>query len=186
MQAKGRQSFKTVMIIYCRNVCVPLLLPVSAPWDEVCATQCDFAAPLFKIWSLLHQSLTLAGSMTCTVQLKWQKQCGATSKLRLQETYLLLLIHWAPCLCHLNKPQANKKKTKGKREGSSQMSPRYVRQPSQDWQSWHTANHKPMNKPSGGQNWAAESNLRCHGIKMLKIVVVLATNFWGDLLLSNS
>lgn len=31
---------------------------------------------------------------------------------RPQETLLLLLIHWAPCLCHLNKPQANKEKTR--------------------------------------------------------------------------
>ena len=93
MQEKGGYSFQTVMIIDCRNGCHPLLLPVSAPWDEVCATQCDLATPLFKTWSLVHESLTVAGSMTCTVQLKWQKHCGATSKLRPQETYLLLLIH---------------------------------------------------------------------------------------------
>ena len=129
MQAKGRHSFETVMIIDCRDGCHPLLLPVSPLWDEVCATQCDLATPFFKMWSLVHQSLILAGSMTFTVQLKCQKQCGATSKLRPLETYLLLLIYWAPCLCHLNKPQVNKKKTKEKREGSSQMSPRYVRQP---------------------------------------------------------
>ena len=31
------------------------------------------------------------------------------------------------------------------------MSPRYVRQPSNDWQSWHTADHTHRNKPSGDQ-----------------------------------
>ena len=132
---KSDKLFQTTMIIDRKNGCHPVILPVSTLWEEVCATQCDLATLLFKMWGLGPKPLTLAGSMTCTVKLKWQKQCGATSKLRLQETYLLLLIHWAPCLCHLNKPQANKKKTKGKREGSSQMSPRYVRQPSQDWQS---------------------------------------------------
>ena len=147
MQANGWHLFQTVMIIDCRNGCHLLLLPVSALWDEVCATQCDLVTPLFKTCSLVDQSLTLAGSITCTVQLKWQKQCGATSRLRPQETYLLLLIHWAPCLCHLNKPQANKKKTKRKRDGSSQMSPRYVRWPSHDCQSWHTADHKHMKSP---------------------------------------
>ena len=85
MQEKGGYSFQTVMTIDCRSGCHPLLLSVSPLWDEVCATQCDLATPFFKMWSLVHQSLTLAGSMTCTVQLKWQKQCGATSKLRPQK-----------------------------------------------------------------------------------------------------
>ena len=31
------------------------------------------------------------------------------------------------------------------------MSPRYVREPSNDWQSWHTADHTHRNKPSGDQ-----------------------------------
>ena len=110
MQAKGGHSFETVMIIDCRDGCHPLLLPVSPLWDEVCATQCDLATPFFKMWTLVHQSLILAGSMTCTVQLKCQKQCGATSKLRPLETYLLLFIYWAPCLCHLNKPRLIRKR----------------------------------------------------------------------------
>ena len=62
--------------------------------------------------------------------------------------------------------QANKVNTKWKRDGSSQMSPRYERQPSQHWQSWHTADHKHMKKPSGDhKNWAAASNLRCQHIE---------------------
>ena len=42
--------------------------------------------PLLRMWTLGQQPLTLAGSMTCTVQLKWQRQCHAPAKLRPQET----------------------------------------------------------------------------------------------------
>ena len=79
--------FQTVMIIDCRNGCHPLLLPVSPPWDEVCASQSDLATPLFKMWSLVHQSLTLAGAMTCIVQLKWQKHVVPLSNLDLRNLF---------------------------------------------------------------------------------------------------
>lgn len=61
MQAKGWHSFQTVMSIDCRNGCHPFLLPVFAPWDEVCATQGDLTTPLLKMWPLGQQPLTLAG-----------------------------------------------------------------------------------------------------------------------------
>ena len=61
MQAKAWHSFQTVMSTDCRNGCDPLLLPVSAPSDEVCATQCDLTTPVMKMRTLGQQPLTLAG-----------------------------------------------------------------------------------------------------------------------------
>ena len=60
MQAKAWHSFQTVMSTDCRNGCHPLLLPVSAPWDEVCATEGGLTTPLLKMWTLGQQPLTLA------------------------------------------------------------------------------------------------------------------------------
>ena len=53
------------MIIDRKNGCHPVILPVSTLWEEVCATQCDLATLLFKMWGLGPKPLTLAGSMTC-------------------------------------------------------------------------------------------------------------------------
>lgn len=52
-----------------------------------------------------------------------------------------------------------------------------------------TAVHKHMNKPSGDpKNWPAEPKLKGQHVesRTKQMVVVLTTNLWGDLLLSNS
>ena len=106
----GGKYFQDIMIIDCRNGCHHFLLPVSIPWDEVRTTQRDLVTLHFKMWGLAHHLFTLSGSVTCFEPISTAEESGATSKLTPQEVYLLLLIHWAPCLYNMNKPQANNKK----------------------------------------------------------------------------
>ena len=82
MQEKGGYVCNDYRLQKWLSSFTPLCVPTLG-WG-LCYTMW-LATPFFKMWSLVHQSLTLAGSMTCTVQLKWQKQCGATSKLRPQK-----------------------------------------------------------------------------------------------------
>ena len=102
----GGKYFQDIMIIDCRNGCHHFLLPVSIPWDEVRTTQRDLVTLHFKMWGLAHHLFTLSGSVTCfepisTAEVKW---CQFQS--------LFLLLHWAPCLYHMNKPQDNNEKYK--------------------------------------------------------------------------
>ena len=186
----GGKFFQSIIITDCRNGCHHFLLPVSIPWGEVRATQWDFVTLLFKMWGLVHHLFTLSGSVTCfepisTAEVKWCHFQTYTSRILFVSAYTLGPL---PLTHEQTKPQANNKKDKAEQ--------RWIIP--DEFQICETAQPRPVKLT---HNWpqtqeqaqstlkelTSRAQLKCqHMVKTQRNGVCFATNFWDDVLLSNS